>query len=311
MTFRTTEIRGRVAETHRNAKKGTAMKLGLIGCGNMGGGMGMQLLENGCDLICFDPDPGNLAKMAAAGAGVANAAVDLAAKCDVIILSLPTAAIVRAVMAEMSGGLRLGMMILDTSTSEPQTSEDLFDQGQVQGFHFVDGPVSGGPIAARAGTMTMLLGGDQAVIAQLRPVLDILTAKTVHVGGAGAGHAAKIVNNMLCAANLVLVAEAVRLGEAAGVNAKALLDGVNAGSGRSAVSEVNYPKWVLNGAFDSGFTMGLMRKDVGLARDLAKTSGITMNGFDAIAKIWAASAETLPDSADFNQITTIKNAGEK
>jgi 3-hydroxyisobutyrate dehydrogenase len=177
--------------------------------------------------------------------------------------------------------------------------------GESHGFSFVDGPVSGGPAAANAGTMTMLLGGATGAIEKLHSVLDILTAKTVIVGGSGAGHAAKIANNMLCAANLVLVAEALRLGQASGVAAADLLEAINAGSGRSGVSEVNFPKWVLNGAFDSGFTMGLMRKDVGLAIDLAKSSGVELAAFAAIAEIWRSGSEHIPDSADFNEI--VKN----
>ena len=174
-------------------------------------------------------------------------------------------------MAEMLPDIQAGTVILDASTSEPATSQAMSAKGAEHGFAFVDGPVSGGPAAANAGTMTMLLGGDADAIETLRPALDIITAKTVKVGGSGAGHAAKIANNMLCAANLVLVGEAIRLGQAAGVSPEDLLEGINAGSGRSGVSEVNFPKWVLNDAFDSGFTMGLMRKDVGLALDLAKT----------------------------------------
>ena len=150
--------------------------------------------------------------------------------------------------------------------------------------------------------MTMLLGGDVGAITALRPILDILTAKTVTVGGSGAGHAAKIANNMLCAANLVLVGEALRLGKAAGVAPEDLLEGINAGSGRSGVSEVNFPKWVLNDAFDSGFTMGLMRKDVGLALDLAKGSGVDLAGFAQIADIWLNGSTDIDDSDDFNAI---------
>jgi 3-hydroxyisobutyrate dehydrogenase len=150
--------------------------------------------------------------------------------------------------------------------------------------------------------MTMLLGGDANAIETLRPALDILTAKTVIVGGSGAGHAAKIANNMLCAANLVLVGEAIRLGQAAGVNPQDLLEGINAGSGRSGVSEVNFPKWVLNDTFDSGFSMGLMRKDVGLALDLAKTSGVDLSGFANIADIWLNRSTDIADSEDFNAI---------
>jgi 3-hydroxyisobutyrate dehydrogenase len=82
-----------------------------------------------------------------------------------------------------------------------------------------------------------------------------------------------------------------------------LLEGINAGSGRSGVSEVNFPKWVLNEAFDSGFTMGLMRKDVNLGVDLAQKSGVALNGFQAISKVWADSIDEISDAADFNEIT--------
>ena len=278
------------------------MRLGIIGCGNMGGGMAAQLCGQGVELTCFDPNPENNAKMASLGAQTATSASGLAKTCDVIILSLPKAAIVQAVMDEIHTSIQSGAVILDTSTSEPNTSQALSARGATQGYAFVDGPVSGGPAAANAGTMTMLLGGDPEAIEKLHPVLDILTAKTVVVGASGAGHAAKIANNMLCAANLVLVGEAVRLGQAAGVRAEDLLEGINAGSGRSGVSEVNFPKWVLTEAFDSGFTMGLMRKDVALALDLAKSSGVDLNGFAQIAEIWLSASVDIGDSEDFNAI---------
>lgn len=279
------------------------MQIGLIGCGNMGGGMARQLIAAGQHLTCFDPNPETCAQMQNAGARIAASAPSLARTAQVILLSLPKAAIVEAVMAEIGALIRPGTIVLDTSTSEPKTSQAMAALGAAQGFAFIDGPVSGGPAAANAGTMTMLLGGDPKAIQTLHPILDILTAKTVVVGGSGAGHAAKIANNMLCAANLVLVAEAVRLGQSAGVAPQDLLDGINAGSGRSGVSEVNFPKWILNDAFDSGFTMGLMRKDVGLALDLANSSGVDLTGFANIAEVWLNGSDHIPDSADFNAIT--------
>lgn len=278
------------------------MQLGIIGCGNMGGGMAAQLIKNGFEVTCYDPSPEISGKMAALGARIALSASALAKRCTVILLSLPKAAVVEAVMDEMFLDIQAGAVILDTSTSEPATSQTMSAKAAARGFRFVDGPVSGGPAAAHAGTMTMLLGGDAGAIQNLRPVLDVLTAKTVIVGGPGAGHAAKIANNMLCAANLVLVGEAVRLGVAAGVRAEDLLEGINAGSGRSGVSEVNFPKWILNEAFDSGFTMGLMRKDVGLALDLSQASGVDLSGFAAIADIWLNASTDISDSADFNAI---------
>ncbi|WP_270920122.1 NAD(P)-dependent oxidoreductase [Parasedimentitalea psychrophila] len=280
------------------------MQIGLIGCGNMGGGMAAQLIASGSQLICYDPDPATLSKMQDLGARGAESPKALAKVADIIILSLPKAAVVDAVMREIVADIRPAAIVLDTSTSEPVTSQAMASLGDAHGFSFVDGPVSGGPAAANAGSMTMLLGGETAAIERLAPVLDILTAKTVIVGGSGAGHAAKIANNMLCAANLILVGEAVRLGQAAGVAPEALLEGINAGSGRSGVSEVNFPKWILNDGFDSGFTMGLMRKDVGLALDLAKASGVELSGFAQIADIWLNQSQDIADSADFNQIVT-------
>ncbi|MEM8948148.1 MAG: NAD(P)-dependent oxidoreductase [Pseudomonadota bacterium] len=279
------------------------MRIGIIGCGNMGGGMAAHLLDNEKEVHCFDPNPDVLISLEALGAIKAASVSVLATRCDLIILSLPNAAVVRAVMAEITPHLREGSVVLDTSTSEPETSKEMAALGASKGFAFVDGPVSGGPSAARLGTMTMLIGGDRDVIDRLQPVTDLLTAMTVVVGDSGAGHAAKIVNNMLCAANLVLVSEAVRLGEAAGVSARDLLEGVNAGSGRSGVSEVNFPRWILNEAFDSGFTMGLMRKDMRLARKLAEESGVALEGFDAIARIWLEDSRAISDTADFNEIT--------
>jgi 3-hydroxyisobutyrate dehydrogenase len=268
----------------------------------MGGGMVAQLLGAGHAVHCFDPQLAIRQIMQGQGARGHDTAAVLAAHCDIIILSLPKAEIVETVMADIAPHIGNDAIVLDTSTSVPATSQAMSALGAQHSFAFIDGPVSGGPAAANAGTMTMLLGGDPTAIKRLKPVLDILTAKTVIVGGSGAGHAAKIANNMLCAANLVLVAEAMRLGKAAGVAPADLLEGINAGSGRSGVSEVNFPKWILNDGFDSGFTMGLMRKDVGLALALAQQTGVSLDGFENIADIWINQSPDIPDTADFNAI---------
>ncbi len=279
------------------------MKIGLIGCGNMGGGMAAHLLNLKQDVTCFDTDKNNLDNVEKQGATCESSAQALAQRCDFIILSLPKAEIVRAVMQDISPSIKAGTIVLDTSTSEPTTSKSLSAQAEQQSYAFLDAPVSGGPAAARSGTMTMLIGGAEPAIQRSKALLDMLGAKIVIVGPSGAGHAAKIANNMLCAANLVLVSEVVRLGEAVGVSATDLLEGVNAGSGRSGVSEVNFSKWILNNAFDSGFTMGLMRKDVNLGIQLAKESGVSVGAFEAVAKIWSDSISDIPDNADFNEIT--------
>jgi 3-hydroxyisobutyrate dehydrogenase len=137
-------------------------------------------------------------------------------------------------------------------------------------------------------------------------VLERISAKRVHVGPVGAGNVAKIVNNLLCAAHLLTAAEAVRIARAAGVDAERLLEGLNAGSGRSGVTLANFPTWVLNGAFDSGFTMKLMRKDVRLAAQFVGELGLSLPLATDTARIWADSATTIADGEDFNRIVELQ-----
>lgn len=279
------------------------MTIGIIGCGNMGSAMASHLHSLDQDILCFDSSASIRDSIQQFGLPLASTAQELANKCKFIILSLPNATIVRTVMTDLHNIIRADTIILDTSTSEPETSKQLATTANTAGYTFIDAPVSGGPVAAGSGNMTVLLGGSVNDIKRARPLVELLAAKIVHVGESGSGHAAKIANNMLCAANLILVSEAVRLGEASGIPADALLEGINAGSGRSGVSEVNFPKWILNGAFDSGFTMGLMRKDVRLAMDLAERSNTPLPGFSRIADMWDASRDKITDEEDFNTIS--------
>ncbi|MFK8083497.1 MAG: NAD(P)-dependent oxidoreductase [Granulosicoccus sp.] len=276
--------------------------IGIVGCGAMGGAMVQRLLEHKQSIICYDPDPAARGRMKTTGAEVSEDLNSLATCCELIILSLPKADIVRAVMRDLGPLLPSGTVVLDTSTSEPDTTRELAKVGDEAGYVFIDGPVSGGPKGALAGTMTMVMGGPAETIERIVPILELLTGKRVHVGTSGSGHAAKIANNLLCAANLALISEMARLAESQGVGLQKLLEGVNAGSGRSGVSEVNFPLWILDEQYNSGFTMGLMRKDVGLAVSLAERSALDLPGTRAIAAIWEASRMTIPDAADFNEI---------
>ena len=276
--------------------------IGLVGLGAMGGGYLTRLLEQNVDLLCFDTMPEARDRAGAAGATVAASLTQLGEACDTVILSLPTAAIVAQVMDQLGPSLAPGSIVVDTSTSEPDTTKRLSAAAQEQGYSFLDGPVSGGALGARTGTMTMVVGGDEASFAKVRPLLEKMTGKLVHIGPSGAGHTVKIANNLLCAANLVLTSEMALLAERAGISLSELLAGVNAGSGRSGVSEVNFPRWIVTQAYDSGFTMGLMRKDVGLATGLARRLGVDLPATEAIAEIWEQSREMLDDSADFNEI---------
>ena len=280
--------------------------IGLIGLGAMGGGYVSRLMDQNFDLLCYDAMPEARDRARELGASVAHSLADFCA-CETVLLSLPKAAIVASVMDELGPHLKPGTIVVDTSTSEPDTTKQLAATAERQGYVFLDGPVSGGPLGARSGTMTMVVGGDKIAFTKVRPLLEKMTGKLLHIGPSGAGHTVKIANNLLCAANLVLMSEMAQMAERAGVSLSELLAGINAGSGRSGVSEVNFPKWITNEAYDSGFTMGLMRKDVGLATGLAGRLGIDLPATEAIAAIWESSREELDDNADFNEIFKFRN----
>jgi 3-hydroxyisobutyrate dehydrogenase len=281
------------------------LTVGVIGLGRMGLGMAANLAAKGFATLGLDPAPERRGLGQGRGIAMADDLAALCARSDIVLASLPTAVQVEQVTAGPDGFLakaRPGAVLVDTSTSEASVSRRLAGAAAAKGLGFLDAPVSGGPAGAEAGTLTMMIGGDATHLERARPALEAISARRLHVGPPGAGNVAKLVNNLLVAAHLLTVSEAVRLSEAAGVPAAEVLAVVNAASGRSAVSEVNYPRWVLNGAFDSGFTMGLMRKDVGLAAALMRETGMTLPVSDLVARIWADSAARLADGEDFNRI---------
>jgi 3-hydroxyisobutyrate dehydrogenase len=285
------------------------MQVGMIGLGAMGRGMALTLRRAGHRVLGFDALAQTREALAADGVETFDTMAPLCRECDIVVLSLPTATIVETVIAGEGGILsqaRPGLLVVDTSTSHPETTRKLAMLMQAAGMALIDAPVSGGPKGAHAGTMTMVIGGADADVARAMPVLENMSAKRVHVGSVGAGHVTKIINNLLCAAHLLTGAEALRIAREAGVDAERLLEGLNAGSGRSGVTQVNFPAWVLNGAFDSGFTMKLMRKDVRLAAQLLAELGLDLPMAADTARIWADSEALIGDNEDFNRIVALQ-----
>ena len=286
--------------------------IGIIGLGAMGLGMAKTLVERGftvrgCDLSA---ERQRLAQQA--GVTIAAEPSSLYAVCELIVASLPKAADVAAVVEGPAGFIaraRPDAIFVDTSTSEPKVSRKLAAACGAR-LGFLDAPVSGGPQGAKTGTLTFMVGGDKEVMERARPVLTALGNKIIHVGASGAGNVAKLVNNLLVAANLASVREAVALAAAAGVPAEDVLTAVNAASGRSAVTEVNYTRWILSERFDSGFTAGLMRKDVKLAAKLGQESGSFGAVSAVVSQLWDASAQDLADGEDFNKFVVAPGAGE-
>lgn len=263
--------------------------VGVIGLGAMGLGMARTLAEKGFAVSAFDLSDTARARASAAGVALHGTAPEVIAASDHIVLSLPLA---RHVDDTVTAGFAAGAfdtgpkLLIDTSTSEAAVSRQLAQRLAAAGHGFLDAPVSGGPQGAASGQLSVMLGGDPAWVAKAQPVLDAMAAKVIHVGPSGAGNIAKLVNNMLVACHMLTTAEGLRLAEAAGLPAADALRVINSATGRSAISEVHFPNWVMTRSFDSGFSAGLMRKDVRLALELAQQAGCEMPVSELVASLW-------------------------
>jgi 3-hydroxyisobutyrate dehydrogenase len=279
--------------------------VGVIGLGNMGRGMALSARRGGYRVLGFDAAPGVAEHLQAEGVEARASIAAIAGEADVLILSLPTSAIVEDVVLGKGGVVdhaKPGLIVVDTTTADPNSTKKVAAALAENKIGFVDGPVSGGPKGAATATMTMVLGGSEADVAAVEPILAVISAKRVHVGPVGAGHVTKIINNMLTGVHLLAASEAVRAAQANGVDPEKLVEALNGGSGRNSATLTNYPTWIFNGKFDSGFTMKLMRKDVRLAMALLDSVHASAPIAKESGRLWAASEASIGDAEDFNRI---------
>lgn len=275
----------------------------VVGLGGMGAGMARTLATAGWHVLGVDPSPAARQRLD----GLVEP-VDLATavhRAGVVLLSLPGSEQVEQVLTGPDGLLDQPVgrrLVIDTSTSAPASTRRLAGALAGAGHVLLDAPVSGGPAGAAAGTLTVFLGGDDDAVAAARPVLDVLARTITHVGGPGAGNVAKLVNNLLCATHLQIAGEALRLSAAAGLDPARLIDAVNGASGRSAVTENNLPTWVLSQTYDSGFTLGLMARDVTLAAETAQALDVELPLATAVRTAWQETRDHLGAGEDFNRM---------
>lgn len=247
-------------------------RLGFVGLGVMGGAMARRLLAAGYPLAVFDVAEAAVSKLVNEGARACPDAAAVAAEADIVLLSLPTAAIVEQAILGPSGiaaRATSGSVVIDLSSSTPEMTQRCGAVLADVGVALLDAPVSRGAAAARRGTLSIMVGGDAAVLARCRPVLGVLGTDVVHIGELGGGHAIKALNNHLSATILLGAIEGLVLAAKAGVDPQLALEAINAGSGASHMTEVRFPRYYLPRRFDSGFTIGLMHKDCAIARDMA------------------------------------------
>jgi 3-hydroxyisobutyrate dehydrogenase len=248
---------------------------GMVGVGNMGGRMTRRMVAAGFEVLAVDADP---ARVPASGAGAAASLADLAARCDVIMMSLPDSAIIETVVAGPGGLLasaRAGQVIADLSTADPASTRALHDAALERGVRYLDAGISGGAAAAGKGTLTLMVGGDAAALDEVRPLLAAFSAAVHHMGASGAGHVTKVLNNFLNGVTLAATAEVMVAGKKAGLDLTQLLEVINSSSGVNYASLNRFPRIVKGDYLEGGLTGKLMAKDVRLYLSLAENLGVT------------------------------------
>jgi 3-hydroxyisobutyrate dehydrogenase len=254
-------------------------KIAFLGLGNMGGPMAANLVKAGHTVAGFDLVEG--AKQAASGAGVSIAptAREAVTGADVVVTMLPAGKHVLAAHADFLPAALRGALVIDCSTIDVDSAKRAHEAGAAAGVLTLDAPVSGGVGGASAGTLTFMCGGADQAFAMAKPILEAMGKRIVHCGGPGAGQAAKICNNMILGATMIVTCEAFALADKLGLSAQALFDVASTSSGQSW-SLTNYcpvpgpvPASPANRGFKPGFAASLMLKDLRLAQEAAASVG--------------------------------------
>lgn len=254
------------------------IRVGFIGLGRMGKPMALNLLKAGFALTVHNRSRRAVDELAAAGAAPAASPSAVAAASEFVLTCLPGPADVLQAYLGPEGvldGARPGSVLVEMSTVDPSTHRQIAAAAAERGVAYLDAPISGGTTGAQKGTLSIMAGGDAAVLERAQPVLRALGDRVHHLGPVGAGAVAKLVNNMLGAINLLGLYEGLVLGAKAGLDPQLLLEAVNNGSGASRQFAAGAPN-VLRRDFAPGFTLDLMHKDVNLAVELGSSLGVRL-----------------------------------
>lgn len=284
----------------------SGLSVGFIGIGTMGSPMAAQVGAAGFRLHVQDIDPAAARGFADAHRATAHATPRAVAEAaDLVITVLPTGADVREVTLGPDGiadGFSGGGILVDMSSSEPSGTVALAAELAARGIDVLDAPVSGGRAKAVDGTLTLMVGGEPAVIERCRPVLAAMGTQIIRAGDVGAGHAIKAINNLLNAIGLLAGGEALMIGKKFGLSPEIMLDVINVSTGRNHATEHKFRRHVLSRGFASGFTLDLMVKDLGIALGLAGETD-TPTPFSALAlELWTKAQADLGKGHDHTEI---------
>jgi 3-hydroxyisobutyrate dehydrogenase len=253
--------------------------VGFIGTGHMGKPMALNLIRAGYSLMAFDLNPKPLEELKSNGATVGRSVIEVSSQSDVMITMLPKSKEVEEVMLGEQGviaGARRGSIVIDMSTIDASVSRKIAKVLSTKNVKMLDAPVSGGYLRAEAGTLSIMVGGEEKVYQQCLDIFKVLGKNIFYCGPNGNGAVVKIVNNLLGAIQAVASAEALSMGVKAGVDFKVLTDVIGASSGTNDFIRFAGPAKAFKGDYEPGFTVDLMHKDLGLAITLASEQGMPL-----------------------------------
>jgi len=280
---------------------------GFVGVGKMGSLMSSRLLNAGQRVCVFDTDEKAVAALEKAGAQRAGSAAEVAGIAQTVFLSLPNPEIVQNVALGRGGvieGTRV-KHVADFSTIGPRTAGIVARALAERKITYVDAPVSGGLRGAREGTLAVMVSCPRNVYAVLEPVLKTF-GKPFHLGEvAGQAQTMKLANNLLAAAAIAVSSEAMVMGVKAGLDPQMMLDILNAGTGRNSATQDKFPRAILPGTFDFGFTTGLSYKDVRLCIDEAESLGVPMVVGAAVRQMLAVTNAVYGADSDFTSMCRV------
>lgn len=289
-------------------------RIAFIGLGNMGGPMAINLVKAGHAVRVFDLDAAAIDAVVATGAHSASSAADAVVDADVVVSMLPASRHVEGLFLGDDGLLAQlpdGTLLIDSSTIAPASARKVADAAAARGLQMIDAPVSGGTAGAAAGTLTFIVGGPADALARARPVLEAMGRNIFHMGEAGAGQVAKLCNNMALGVIMAATGEAIALGVAHGLDAKALSQMMAVSTSRSWATEVCNP-WpgVIEAApasrgYTGGFGNDLMLKDLGLAAEAAMGAGSPIPLGELARNLYAMNSRQGHGALDFSSVVKL------
>ncbi len=279
--------------------------IGFVGLGHMGLPMSSRLVSAGYSVLGYDADPrARGAFEAESGVAAVAGLAGTTEGARAVVLMLPSSPIVHHVLLDegLLDAVEDGGIVVDMGSSEPTQTRELALEAEARGIQLVDAPVSGGVKGARAGTLTVMVGGPEEHVAACRPLLEAIGGTVVHVGAVGAGHALKALNNLLSATTLLATYEALQVGMRFGLDPTQMLEAINVSTGRSYSTEYKVPTFVLPQTYTAGFALRLMVKDLHTATGLARATETPLELGHLTADIWERAAAELPEDADHTEI---------